>query len=155
LTSDAVPDALRSYGPVYAERLGRNEQLLRLRPSPEVWSALEYGCHVRDVLQVQRQRLALALVEDCPTFPPMGRDERVVNDRYNEQDPAVVAGELRAAADEIAEAFEALDDTGWSRSGIYNYPEPTERSMLWLAQHTIHECRHHLTDIDHVLAQTS
>jgi S-DNA-T family DNA segregation ATPase FtsK/SpoIIIE len=149
---DEVPDRLRAAGPAYAERLAADELVLRQRPAPDVWSALEYACHVRDVLQVQRERLALALTEDRPTFVPMGRDERVVNDRYNEQDPKAVSHELRAAANEIADAFTALDDPGWDRVGIYNYPEPAERSMLWLAQHTIHETEHHLTDVDTALA---
>ncbi len=107
---------------------------------------------MRDVLVVQRERLAQALVEDCPTFVPMGRDERVIRDRYNEQDPATVARALTAVANAAAGAFVALDDAGWSRTGIYNYPEPTERSMLWLGQHTVHEVRHHLLDIDRALS---
>jgi S-DNA-T family DNA segregation ATPase FtsK/SpoIIIE len=149
---DEVPERLRAAGPAYGERLSLEEAVLRRRPSPDVWSALEYACHVRDVLQVQRERLALALAEDGPTFVPMGRDERVENDRYNDQDPNAVGQELRAAAGEIADAFAALNDAGWDRVGIYNYPEPAERSMLWLAQHTIHECEHHLTDVDTALA---
>ncbi|WP_406044517.1 hypothetical protein OG799_08560 [Micromonospora sp. NBC_00898] len=40
----------------------------------EVWSPLEYTCHVRDVLRVQGERLALALVTEEPEFTPMGRD---------------------------------------------------------------------------------
>ncbi|HEY4610917.1 MAG TPA: hypothetical protein VIH06_16985, partial [Ilumatobacteraceae bacterium] len=34
------------------------------RPQPETWSILEYGCHVRDVLLVQRERVLLALRMD-------------------------------------------------------------------------------------------
>jgi hypothetical protein len=32
----------------------------RTRPAPDTWSALEYTCHVRVVLRVQRERLQLA-----------------------------------------------------------------------------------------------
>jgi S-DNA-T family DNA segregation ATPase FtsK/SpoIIIE len=78
----------------------------------------------------------------------MGREERVVNDRYNEQDPAVVAAELMAAAAVLALDFAALDDAGWRRVGVYNWPERAERSMLWLGQHTVHEGEHHLGDVD-------
>jgi len=52
---------------------------------------LEYACHVRDVLRFQRERVALAQAEDRPRFASMRRDERAVAERYNDQDPAVVA----------------------------------------------------------------
>ena len=67
---------------------------MRRRPRPEVWSALEYGCHVRDVLLVQRYRVPLVRREDDPAPPPMGRDERVLHDGYAEQRPAEVARQL-------------------------------------------------------------
>jgi S-DNA-T family DNA segregation ATPase FtsK/SpoIIIE len=81
----------------------------------------------------------------------MGREERVVADRYNEQEPRVVAAELMAAAGALALDFEALDGAGWRRVGIYNWPERAERSMRWLGQHTVHEGEHHLIDIDRAL----
>lgn len=144
--TDIAP-ALRELAPQYEARLAGDPARSRRRPEPDVWSALEYSCHVRDVLVVQRERLAQALVEDCPTFVPMGRDERAVRDRYNEQDPTVVARELAEAAGVAADAFAALDDAGWARTGIYNFPQPTERTMVWLGQHTVHEARHHLGDV--------
>jgi hypothetical protein len=148
-----IPPALRAFGPQFGARLVRDPDDLRTRPSPEVWSALEYSCHVRDVLVVQRDRLALALRETCPQFTPMGRDERVTRDRYNDQDPAAVAVELAGAADAVAAAFAALSEDEWARTGIYSYPTPTERTMLWLGRHTIHEGRHHLRDVDKVLSR--
>ena len=48
-----------------------------------------------------RTRL-LAQREVDPVFVPMGRDERVVEDRYNEQDPGVVAAQLLDAAETFA-----------------------------------------------------
>ena len=71
---------------------------LRDHSRPASWSALEYACHVRDVLRFQRERVALAQTEDTPRFVSMGRDERAVTERYNDQDPAVVASEITEAA---------------------------------------------------------
>jgi hypothetical protein len=155
---DGVPDAevadkLRSFGRRYRAPLSRGlpgeslDTLVRTRPEPDVWSALEYACHTRDVFEVQRGRIDRALAEDVPTFVPMGRDQRVVDLRYNEQDPAVVVVELAANAEAMAATCEALSDEQWQRTGIYNYPEPTERDMRWLARHTIHEGHHHLLDV--------
>ena len=133
-----APSALRDLGRRYRAPLTRflpgedPGEIVRARPAPAVWSALEYACHQRDVFDVQRQRLALALVEDCPALTPMGRDERVTADRYNEQDPTTVADQL-------------------DRTMIYNYPERQERTVLWLIRHTAHEGHHHLLDVGRVL----
>jgi hypothetical protein len=148
ISREEIPNALVAFGPAYRARLLADPAVLRTRPSPETWSTLEYACHVRDVLDVQRERLALALAQDCPTFVPMGRDERVIRDRYNEQVPAEVADQLDRAARAIADAFAGLRDDQWNRTGIYNWPTSTERTMVWLGRHTIHEGRHHLLDID-------
>jgi DinB family protein len=120
---------------------------VRQRPAPDVWSSLEYACHVRDVLRVQRERVRQAQREDEPHFTPMRRDERVVEEGYNEQDPSVVAEEITAAADAFDAALSALDDVGWARRGLYNYPEPQLRTVEWIAIHTVHELLHHRGDI--------
>ncbi len=120
---------------------------VRRRPAPDVWSPLEYACHVRDVLHVQLERIQLTAHEHEPTFVPMGRDERVVADRYNEQDPAVVAREIEEAGNAFYEYLVALDDEGWSRQGVYNYPEPQLRTVEWITIHTVHELLHHRVDI--------
>jgi DinB superfamily len=157
LTDAEVVDTLRGFGHRYRVPLTRGlpgedlDGLLRAHPLPGVWSALEYTCHVRDVFRVQRDRLALALREDVPTFVPMGREERVRDDRYNEQVAEMVSAELGSAGDAMAAALEALSPDQWARRGIYSYPEPTERDMAWLARHTVHEGHHHLLDVGRVL----
>jgi DNA segregation ATPase FtsK/SpoIIIE, S-DNA-T family len=147
-----VPAALRSFAPQYRSRLLDTDAAhLRAHPVEGVWSALEYGCHFRDVLRTQRERIDLILAEDCPTLTPMGRDERVTRDRYNEQDPATVAGELEAAADALAAAFATLTPEQWERTAIYNYPTAAERSLVWIGRNTVHEGGHHLLDIDRLV----
>ena len=120
---------------------------VRARPGPDVWSPLEYVCHVRDVLDVQRDRIRLVQTEANPVFVPMGREERVADRRYNEQDPAVVGRELVVAADALASTLEGLDPGGWTRTGVYNYPERADRTVEWIGRHTVHEIRHHHRDL--------
>jgi hypothetical protein len=119
----------------------------RTRPAPDVWSPLEYACHVRDVLRVQRARVDLAQREEEPRFEPMQREARVVNDRYNEQDPVLVSAEILDSGDELIAALSALDEAGWRRTGIYNYPTEQPRTVEWVAIHTTHELLHHRVDI--------
>jgi DinB family protein len=123
------------------------DDVVRTRPAPDVWSVLEYGCHVRDVLLVQRERVLLARRAECPTFPPMGRDERVEHDAYAEQSPVDVARQLTDAAGLLVNVFDRLGADDWERTVVYNLPEPTERSLRWVAVHTEHEVRHHLLDV--------
>ncbi len=111
------------------------------------WSPLEYGCHVRDVLLVQRERVLAARRMDRPAFDPMGRDERVEHDGYAEQDPLDVARQLSDAAQLFANDLSRLDAADWERVLMYNYPAPFERSLRWVAVHTVHEVRHHLLDV--------
>lgn len=141
-----VPARLRAFRVLYAVALDETADLRR-RPAPEVWSPLEYTCHLRDVFRAQRGRLALALRVDQPAFVSMGRDELVVTGRYNEQDPTVVLGELGEQADALAREFGALGPAELARTGVYPYPEPTVRTVLWVGRHAVHEGEHHLLDI--------
>ena len=111
------------------------------------WSPLEYACHVRDVLLVQRERVLLARHKERPSFDPMGRDERVGHDGYAEQDPSDVARQLADAARLFANVLGRLPAADWERTVMYNYPALAERSLRWVGIHTLHEVRHHLEDV--------
>jgi hypothetical protein len=97
---------------------------------------------------VMRERVLLVLREpNPPTFTPMGRDERVIHDRYNQQSPANVARQLLDAEAMLSFLFEGIDDEQWRRTCIYGYPAPAERTLAWVAQQTVHEAEHHLADL--------
>ena len=121
---------------------------LRSRRNPTVWSPLEYGCHLRDMFLVQRERvLAVRRAGEPVEFAPMGRDERVEHEGYPDQDPADVARELTDAARLLGRVLSRLPADEWDRTARYPYPEPTERSLRWVAAHTLHEVQHHTLDI--------
>src|SRR5512132_4370255 len=71
---------------------------LTARPAPDVWSSLEYACHVRDVLLVQRERVLAVRRGEGDGVTSMGRDERVGHDGYNGQGPDDVATQVAQAA---------------------------------------------------------
>ncbi len=127
--------------------LDGSDAVVRARPEPAVWSPLEYGCHLRDILLVQRERVLAARRTLRPSCEPMGRDERVEHDGYAQQDTADVARQLTMAAQLFANVLDRLGVDDWDRSVVYNYPRRTERSLRWVAVHTVHELRHHLLDI--------
>jgi DinB superfamily len=117
-----------------------------------MWSPLEYGCHVRDVLLVQRERVLVARSMDQPSFNPMFRVERVAFDGYAEQNARDVVRQLNDAALLFSNVLSRLGLSEWDRTLIYNYPEPMVRPLRWVAIHTLHEVRHHLGDVRNQLS---
>ncbi|MGH3301483.1 MAG: DinB family protein [Streptosporangiaceae bacterium] len=126
--------------------------LLRSHRRQHSWSALEYDCHVRDVLRFQRDRVAAAQAENVPRFTSMRRDERAVEEHYNDRDPRAVAWQLAAAAGDLAATPSALDDAGWLRTGVHPWPVREVRTVKWIGRRAVHELAHHLFDCRRLLA---
>ncbi|HWC11953.1 MAG TPA: DinB family protein [Acidimicrobiales bacterium] len=123
---------------------GEDDSVLRARPEPDTWSALEYAAHVRDVLGWYEGWVRQVLAEDRPVLEGIDRDEAVVEYRYNEQDPTAVADELAARAEALAATLEAVPDDAWERTGVRR---GEERSLAAHARRAVHEGSHHLLDI--------
>lgn len=124
-----------------------NEDLLavlRTRPEPDAWSALEYACHVRDALDLNTERVTRMLVEDRPEFNQFGRDEAAIERDYNNQDPPAVADELDASGAALSAAFASVPDDAWNRVFVRG---DFEFSLDWMARNVQHEVNHHLLDI--------
>jgi DinB superfamily len=117
---------------------------VRRRPAADVWSPLEYGCHVRDVFRIYDRRLALMLTEDDPLFPNWDQDETAVADRYGEQDPATVSRELQDAATALAAHFDQVRGDQWDRPGRRS--DGAHFTVATFARYFIHDPIHHLYD---------
>jgi hypothetical protein len=120
------------------------------RPSPGVWSALEYGCHVRDVLRLYDERLVLMLTADEPHYANWDQDATAVAERYGEQDPASVASELGDAAQAIADRFEGVSGDQWLRTGVRS--DGARFTVESFARYFIHDPVHHLYDVTGIRA---
>lgn len=117
-----------------------------VRPSPTVWSPLEYGAHVRDVQRVFLARLQLMLGEDGARFADWDQDAAAAQGGYAGLSPAEVADEIEAGATEFAEAVEALTPELESRTGVRsNGSQFTVRTLL---QYFLHDTLHHLHDVN-------
>jgi hypothetical protein len=117
---------------------------LRERPRADVWSPLEYACHVRDVFTLYHYRLGLMLTEDDPQFPNWDQDETAVAEKYGEQDPEQVIVDLRLAAETLASAFARLGDEQWERTGSRS--DGAEFTVDTFARYLVHDPIHHLYD---------
>jgi hypothetical protein len=115
------------------------------RPSPEVFSPLEYACHVRDVCRVFESRVNLMRSEVDPAFEVWDQDAAAIDDDYRAQEPLAVGIELMAAADAAADAFEAVGEGEWQRTGRRS--NGSRFTIETLGQYFLHEMVHHLHDV--------
>jgi hypothetical protein len=125
------------------------EVVLRTRPEPGVWSALEYTAHVRDVFDFYRDRIELALTEDRPQYTPLDPDAAAEERRYNDEDPAVTAAGLADAERALVSVLDGLDEAQWARVGIG--VDGDERTVRELARRAEHDAHHHMLDVGRVL----
>ncbi|MCU1572384.1 MAG: methyltransferase type 12 [Micrococcaceae bacterium] len=116
------------------------------RPDDSTWSALEYGCHVRDVFDVFDRRLQLMLATEDPLFDNWDQDQAALDGNYASADPATVRAELLAAGAEVAASFAAVRKEQWQRSGRRS--NGSLFTVHTLAGYFLHDVVHHLHDVD-------
>ena len=115
------------------------------RPAPDVWSPLEYGCHVRDVHVLFGQRLRAMLDEDEPTFANWDQDATAVESDYGSQDAATVAVELIEAAGTVAGIYATVTDATKDRPGVRSNGD--RFTVETLGSYHLHDVVHHLHDV--------
>ena len=147
-------DAGTVTGPQVSESLRRNaaswpavcaRASVKVRPEPQVWSPLEYACHVRDVCRVFESRVSLMRSQVDPVFENWDQDAAAVAEGYGAQDPAVVAAELLAAAETAAGSFDAVAEGDWQRTGRRS--NGSVFTIETLGQYFLHDLTHHLHDV--------
>jgi hypothetical protein len=138
-----VADRIRSDAAEWMHRLGRAG--VGKRRQPNVWSTLEYGCHIRDVHRIFNHRVELMLDEDEPTFPNWDQDVTALTDDYASQDPATVATELFDAANIVAATYTNVPSDAWSRRGLRS--NGSEFTIASIAIYHLHDIVHHAHDI--------
>lgn len=117
---------------------------VRTRPSDDQWSALEYGCHVRDVFALFNERLRLMLESDNPQFQNWDQDVTAVEQRYDLQDPTTVTEELIAAGHALADRWDSVGDD-WQRTG--NRSDGSSFTVETFGRYFLHDVVHHVVDV--------
>lgn len=138
-----VPDIVRDCAARWPAVLSRPDAARR--PASQVWSPLEYACHVRDVCRVFAGRLQQMLREDDARFANWDQDATAVEERYWEQVPAVVAGDLTDAAEDVAALFDAVTEEEWDRTGRRS--DGSVFTVETLGQYFVHDLVHHVHDV--------
>jgi hypothetical protein len=115
------------------------------RPAPQVWSPVEYACHVRDVLIIFAERARLIRDQDDPQFANWDQDATAIAERYWEQVPAAVAQELALAARTNAAVWTDVTEAEWQRPGRRS--NGSVFTLETLGRYFLHDLRHHLVDV--------
>jgi len=138
-----VPELIRRNAAAWPAVLDRPE--VQRRPNGSTWSPLEYSAHVRDVFRLARIRLSLMLDEPDPMFANWDQDETAETERYNEQDPAVVAVDLVDEAELLAKELAAVEEEQWTRRGRRS--DGAVFTVASFAVYIVHDPIHHLWDV--------
>ncbi len=147
-------DASAITGPDVPERLAAEFGLwrgvllsdsARERPAPTQWSALEYGCHVRDVCVLYDRRLHLLLDEDDPLFQNWDQDETALDQEYGQQDPVKVLDEIESAGATLMTSLRSVTAEQWERPGRRS--DGAVFTIDTFARYFLHDIVHHGWDV--------
>jgi hypothetical protein len=149
--NSSLLDAVRSLGPRWRSLLISSGLELRQRPGPEVWSALEYAAHSRDVTALHVFGVEQALTLDEPSYPPIGGD--LVDSAaasYGDADPEKVLDALEHHAMSLAQLADDAGSDRWSCGLTIGKDRSDVRRLL---EHALHDSLHHLDDVERGLAR--
>ena len=140
--------ALRELGPRWRALIAKSNAELRARPEPEVWSAIEYAAHSRDITALHVFGVEQALTVHEPAFPPIIADELIeaaATTTYAGANPEEVVDELGEHANRLAQLAGDAGPAKWSQ-GLTIGDERTD--VRRLLEHALHDSMHHLADVE-------
>ena len=151
LSSDEACDVIGGFGDAYQRALGpfmgsTEDDYLRQRPAPEVWSALEYAAHVRDVIAFYADRIERVLAEERPRMVAADFSSMPERRGYLGYDPLAVLDAIGSSSRSVELRLRGLAPEQWNRVGLG--VDGDERTLVVLARRLAHDGHHHLMDLD-------
>ena len=119
-------------------------ELARRRPSPDVWSPLEYLGHLRKSMAFHRWLIESALAEDNPSIPMVDPDESVAKAGYADHDIEALYGQFERRVERLCRLLTELDAGAVNRTLTLDGRRLT---VGLVARSAWHECHHHRCDI--------
>ncbi len=95
------------------------DAVLRRKPVPDKWSAMEVVCHLRDIEKLWADRLVKAAFSEKPAFYMLEVDDLAVKNGYNTQDLGAALKEFARLREDNLRLLRALPAGQWQRSGIH------------------------------------
>jgi hypothetical protein len=142
----ALLAALRNLGTTWRTQMNASGSALRVRPAPEVWSAIEYAAHSRDVTALHAFGVEQALITEEPNFPSIDGEDliRSAAASYRDADPVQVVDGLEGEATRMVRLADEAGTQVWSRGLTIGGSRMDVRRLL---EHALHDSVHHLVDV--------
>lgn len=150
-SDDALLDALSALGSRWRELLANGGDELRRRPAAEVWSAIEYAAHSRDITALHVFGVEQALTGTEPVLPEIdpGLADQVATN-YGSENPVDVVDALETHARRMAALAAAAGTDSWT----FGITVGTNRiEVRRLLEHALHDSTHHLQDVKNGFVQ--
>ncbi len=147
----ALLEAIHALGPRWRALIADSGTELRTRPAPEVWSAIEYAAHSRDITALHAFGVEQALTIDEPAFPAIEADELIdaAAATYAAANPDEVVDQLGEHANRLARLAADAGAARWTRGLTIGDDRSDVRRLL---EHALHDSTHHLDDVERGLA---
>ena len=137
-------ERLRAAVPRWVAVLERDD--VATRPSERVWSALEYACHSRDLVEVLGQRVSAMLAESDPPFADYDGEQEAVRRQFWAADPAEVARQIADHTRATVAVLAGVRGDDWERTGRRS--DGARFTIKGLCRYVVHDIEHHLHDVD-------
>lgn len=145
-----TPARIRANAAGWRAALSRGDVVRRRPPvppgQPPVWSAIEYGAHVRDVYELSVERLTRMLRKKAPTFPNWDQDHAAITGNYAEADANKVSYDLAYNAGRMADLLDRVTRDQWQRTGTRS--DGAQFTVASYARYILHDAAHHLWDVE-------
>lgn len=145
-----VAALMRTNAASFRAALGRGDIVHERPPVPPgaspVWSALEYGAHVRDVYKLAADRVTKMMKKDGPTFEDWDQNAAAAAGDYRNTDVDKLRYDLAANAGKTADLLGKVRGDQWQRTGMRSDGAPF--TIATYAVYIYHDFYHHLWDVE-------
>jgi len=144
-THDDLLGTLGALAPMWRTTVeGIDEHVLATRPAPEIWSALEYAAHSRDVTRLLDLLVAAMIDQDALVFDgePLQPDD--IGDPVTPRSIGESIDELDEAAQAMAARAQGIPEDIWGHTHTWG---SGTHDLAWTVGHVVHDATHHLKDV--------
>lgn len=147
--ADLAP-AVRSFAPRWRDLVTDvDDAMVRRRPDPDTWSAIEYGWHLGSGLAWMADAIEATVAGSDDELDWFGHEQDVREADPASRDLDEVTTRLDGASARLAVVLSQVSSDGWDRSAAFPWGE---RDVVDTARNAVHEGEHHLWDVQRVLA---
>ena len=122
-----------------------DDRVIRQRPAPGEWSAIEVLGHMVGKMYHWSNRVERVLREDRPELPGYDQDAEVREYAYQDADPVVLLKDLQQQCEHFAVLVESIPTSALQREGVHGENGPM--TLLQCIQAPLNSVPEHLAQL--------